>query len=230
MIRGAANVHGLYLAIGMLAVCSGASWVFYSIFAANSENEMPTGYRPNDSAVLTEQVEAPSKQSKFQIIIRKPDGPPRIDLGMIDSNGEPVTGACSTCHTTRPADQANRSVADLTEFHQELTFTHGNVSCLSCHNPENYDTLRLADGSAVEYAEVMTLCAQCHGPQTRDYHHGAHGGMNGYWDLSLGPRTRNNCVDCHAPHAPSFPAMQPTFKPRDRFLTADDEIGTKSHE
>ena len=94
---------------------------------------------------------------------------------------------------------------------------HG-YSCLSCHNSEDYDALKLADGSRVEFTEVMTLCAQCHGPETRDYEHGAHGGMNGFWDLTRGPRTKNNCVDCHNPHSPAFLPMQPTFKPRDRFL------------
>ncbi|MFT7633353.1 MAG: formate-dependent nitrite reductase cytochrome c552 subunit, partial [Mariniblastus sp.] len=74
------------------------------------------------------------------------------------------------------------------------------------------------DGTKVEFTDVMTLCAQCHGPQMTDYEHGAHGGMNGHWDLNRGPQTKNNCVDCHQPHAPKFPKMQPTFKPRDRFL------------
>jgi hypothetical protein len=64
---------------------------------------------------------------------------------------------------------------------------------------------------------VMDLCGQCHGPQARDYAHGAHGGMTGYWDLSRGPRERNNCIDCHDPHAPAFPKVRPVFAPKDRF-------------
>ncbi|MDC0935999.1 hypothetical protein OAS39_06910 [Pirellulales bacterium] len=181
------------------------------------------------------------QHGKFSVTIRKPAAPPWVELGphstlgKHDSTGKPVTVACSTCHAARPPNLANRESADLDEFHQNLAFRHGNLTCLSCHNPRNYDTLHLADGSSVEYAEVMTLCAQCHGPQTRDYQHGAHGGMTGYWDLSRGPRTRNNCVDCHAPHAPQFPAMIPTFKPRDRFLDGvrGDEkgrSGISSHE
>jgi len=175
-------------------------------------------------AVVSSGPAAPvgSSAKKFPVTIRKPAGPPRVELGIVDAAGQPVTAACSTCHATRPVNVANRSPADLDEFHQNLAFAHGKVSCLSCHNPTDYDTLRLADGRPVEYTEVMTLCAQCHGPQTRDYQHGAHGGSNGYWDLSRGPRTRNNCVDCHDPHAPSFPAMKPTFKPRDRFLDGSE--------
>lgn len=140
---------------------------------------------------------------------------------MTDPHGNAVTVSCSTCHATRDPNFDNKTAATLNEFHGTLKLAHGNISCLSCHNANDYDSLKLADGSRVEYADVMTLCGQCHGPQMRDYQHNVHGGMNGYWDLSKGPRTKNNCVDCHNPHAPQFPRMQPTFKPRDRFLNAE---------
>ncbi len=99
-----------------------------------------------------------------------------------------------------------------------MRYAHGERTCLSCHNARDYDTLRLADGSALAYRNVIKLCAQCHGPQYRDYRHGSHGGMNGYWDLSRGPRYRNNCVDCHDPHAPAYPRVRPAPPPRDRFF------------
>lgn len=154
----------------------------------------------------------------FHVTIRTPDGPPRVDTGVVDAHGNPVTVACSTCHSIRPPNFQNKVVADLDEFHGSLAFAHGNLSCLSCHNADDYDSLKLADGSRIEFTDVMTLCAQCHGPQMRDWEHGAHGGMSGHWDLTRGPRTRNNCVDCHHPHSPQYPKMQPTFKPDDRFL------------
>lgn len=106
----------------------------------------------------------------------------------------------------------------MNEFHGSLKIAHGKISCLSCHNADDYDALKLADGSRVEYSNVMQLCAQCHGQQMRDYKHNVHGGMNGHWDLTRGPRERLNCIDCHNPHSPQFPKMQPTFKPKDRFL------------
>jgi hypothetical protein len=81
--------------------------------------------------------------------------------------------------------------------------------------------LRLADGRSLPYSDVMSLCAQCHGPQFRDYQHGAHGGMTGYWDLSKGGRTRNSCIDCHDPHAPKYPTVTPARGPNDRFLSGD---------
>jgi hypothetical protein len=93
---------------------------------------------------------------------------------------------------------------------------------VSCHHPGNYNTLRLADGRSLAYDFVQTLCAQCHAPQATDYEHGAHGGMNGHWDLTRGPRQRKGCIDCHDPHAPAFPSMAPTFKPHDRFLAPNE--------
>ena len=162
---------------------------------------------------------APVLPKRFAETIRKPSGPPIVQTGINDIHGAPVTAACSTCHTTRKPNPANRTATDLKEFHRGLKMAHGSVSCLSCHNSDDYDTLKLADGSSVGFPDVMTLCAQCHGPQMRDYEHGAHGGMNGYWDTTRGPRNRLNCIDCHDPHAPKFPKMRPTFKPKDRFLS-----------
>ncbi|MBT5019213.1 MAG: hypothetical protein HON04_10760 [Planctomicrobium sp.] len=154
----------------------------------------------------------------FPVTIRQPSGPPTIDTDLIDHNGKVITVACSTCHTTRPPNRQNKTPKDLDEFHAGMPFSHGNVSCLSCHNDGDYDALKLADGSRVEFTAVMILCAQCHGQQMTAYEHGAHGGMSGHWDLTRGPRVKNNCVDCHNPHTPQFPKMQPTFKPKDRFL------------
>ena len=111
-------------------------------------------------------------------------------------------------------------------MHAGLTLKHGTLRCGQCHGaaqPDagagpDYDQLRLADGSGVAFDDVMTLCAQCHGPQTRDYNRGSHGGMTGYWDTRLGPRTRNQCIHCHDAHAPAYVGMMPAPGPRDRFL------------
>ncbi|MBX9579410.1 MAG: hypothetical protein K2X87_03805 [Gemmataceae bacterium] len=153
-------------------------------------------------------------------VVRKPAGPPVVPTGTVDEKGRPVTIACATCHATKPANPDARVGRPLVMFHQGLGGQHGNLSCASCHNPaDGYASLRLADGKGVPYTDVMTLCAQCHGPQYRDYQHGAHGGMTGHWDLTKGGRARNNCVDCHAPHAPKYPTVFPAFGPNDRFQT-----------
>ncbi len=141
---------------------------------------------------------------------------PRVLTDEFDHHGDPVYAACSTCHATREANF--KAGLDLlpTEFHQGLRYSHGELNCLSCHNADNYDTLRRADGRALDYQNVMALCSQCHGPQTRDYNHGSHGGMVGFWDRAKGERERNRCIDCHDVHAPAYPRVNPVFPPRDR--------------
>lgn len=171
------------------------------------------------------------------VVIQAPDGPPVAIVGTHPDTGEPLTASCTTCHVNRPPDPTHGITQLPDAFHEGLVFTHGNgtLACISCHNPEDYDTLRAANGAPITYPNVITLCAQCHSDQHNDYLHGAHGGMNGYWDLSQGPRSRHSCIDCHDPHAPAFPMMQPTFKPIDRGLDAphgepDETHGGHGHE
>ncbi len=129
---------------------------------------------------------------------------------------------CGVCHTTTNESPANRP-DELTEFHTEMEFGHGDLTCNACHNPEDRDQLRLADGRSLAFENTLLLCAQCHGPQMRDYRRGAHGGMKGHWDLNKGPRTRNHCVNCHDPHDPAFPKMFPAPPPRDRLMPKKKE-------
>lgn len=141
---------------------------------------------------------------------------PTVLTAALAHDGRAVPVACSTCHATRTPDVSTRSAEQLDQFHQGLAYAHGGQSCLSCHDAGNYDMLRKADGTKIAFPAVMELCGQCHGPQLRDYKAGAHGGMNGHWDLAQGPRERNNCVDCHDPHSPAFPHFKPVLPPTDR--------------
>lgn len=150
------------------------------------------------------------------VIIRPGPETPRILTTQTNYAGEIARASCSSCHTTTTPNRNTASSAQLLKFHQGMTYAHGNQSCLNCHNETDYDSLRLANGSSLPYADVMKLCGQCHGPQLRDYEMGLHGGMNGYWDRTRGPRTRNNCVDCHDPHNPAYPVVQPVLPPKDR--------------
>lgn len=152
-------------------------------------------------------------RTNHAVTIRKPLTTPVVFTGATNLHGQSVAVACSTCHTTTKPNLETHSSEELNEFHQGMKFVHGGVSCLSCHNEKNYDALHLANGTSLTYENVMNLCAQCHGPQFRDYRNGSHGGMNGYWDLKAGGRTRNNCVDCHDPHAPRYQSVMPVFKP-----------------
>jgi hypothetical protein len=169
----------------------------------------------NQAGPAVEPAAVPKKL--HPVVIRVPDGPPMIATGEKDLHGNPIKVRCATCHALQKPNMTLNDGKDLTLFHQGLKLQHGGLTCVSCHNPNNYDELRLADGRPLPYRDVMQLCGQCHGPQLRDYTHGAHGGMTGYWDLSKGPRQRNNCIDCHDPHAPTYPKVQPVFPPRDRF-------------
>src|SRR5688500_17272869 len=96
---------------------------------------------------------APKRHS---VVIRKPAGPPSVRTGLTDRHGQPITVACQVCHTTRPANADTRASADLDEFHQGLKVKHGELACVSCHNPaDGYASLRLADGRALPFSEVM---------------------------------------------------------------------------
>ncbi|WP_153555538.1 hypothetical protein [Roseimaritima sediminicola] len=169
----------------------------------------------------------------FSVLIRKPDGPPRVKLAGRDPQGRSPEAACSTCHSIRDPNFGNTTPATLDEFHQGLSVAHGNLACYACHNPQDADTLRLADGTAVAYQDVMTMCSQCHSQQAESFAHGAHGGMTGHWDLRRGPQMKINCIDCHDPHSPVYPKMVVGFKPKDRFnVPADDHHdheGADSH-
>ena len=185
-----------------------------AVHSALSNNE--SGQPESDAS---EKTVVPVVQ-EHSVVIRKPIAAPTFRTGTFDEHGNAVTVACATCHKIKPANPESKLGAALTLLHQDLIGKHGSLSCVSCHNPnDGYSSLKLADGKSVAFSEVMTLCAQCHGPQFRDYQHGAHGGMTGHWDLAKGPRTRNNCIDCHDPHSPKYPTVAPAAGPNDRFLT-----------
>lgn len=168
-----------------------------------------------------EDVERPPAEpvgaARFEVTTHVPARLHGLDTTLTDVNGRVVTVSCATCHDGRDASGIVRP-EDLEEFHTEMTFDHGLVTCASCHHPDRRDLLRLADGQTLPMSAAMDLCGQCHGPQRRDYDRGSHGGASGYWDLSRGERERNHCIDCHDPHAPAYPAFEPMPPPRDRFL------------
>jgi hypothetical protein len=159
---------------------------------------------------------AKAVQHPTTIHIRKDFG--KLDTGKRGVKGEPILASCATCHAEHLKAPYAKTTADLKEFHVGKAFAHGKLVCGACHDLQDRERLHLADGTPLALAEVQQLCGQCHGTQARDYAKGAHGGMNGYWDLRKGPRTRNSCVDCHNPHTPKYPSYAPVQKPRDRFL------------
>lgn len=216
---GSAMIGGLLLLSGLLI---GVLLVAFDHSAAVSDSDAAVSVRQQSAQAPSVRPAADfagtSDSGRFDDQVRHPDGPPQVFTGLQDLQGNEVSVTCSTCHGGKERVSTSTIDRPLTDFHKDLTVNHGRLTCLSCHNASDYDSLRLADGSRLEFENVMQLCGQCHGSQLRDYQHSVHGGMAGYWDRSRGPRQRLNCIECHDPHAPQFPKMHPTFKPQDRFL------------
>jgi len=170
--------------------------------------------------LATERLQPAPGPKSFPVTIREPKKLTSIESGGTNAKVQEMRVACKTCHSMRAGAAPPTSVEALQAFHQGLTFRHGPLECASCHDPAAPSArIRLASGKSLPLADALELCGQCHGPQLRDFHAGAHGGMTGYWDLSRGPRERNHCVDCHDPHAPRYVGGQPVHQPRDRFLS-----------
>ena len=175
-----------------------------------------------------ERGKAPAPSAKvFGTRIHQPDRLTSVRTDVQSSHGADLRVSCVTCHSARGPRPLPKQASELKEFHVGLKFQHGKLECGSCHDDSApHRLLHLASGEKVEMPQAMRLCAQCHGPQKRDYDHGAHGGMNGYWDRSRGERVRNNCVDCHDPHSPAIPRSAPVLPPRDRYLEHASAEGT----
>ena len=152
-------------------------------------------------------------------VIHQPSAVGILDTPIVADNGRdiPAGTACETCHGPVPDPELFAPSPAGEPYHTKIELEHGPLSCDHCHDQDRTQ-LHLADGEQLPFSQVMRLCAQCHGPMYRDYEHGAHGGMNGYWDTRQGGRVRNNCVDCHASHGPAYPVVSPVFPPRDRFF------------
>ncbi len=132
-----------------------------------------------------------------------------IDTPRVDVNGTPLGVTCDTCHGDNPTEDWVPEPGGPEEFHGTIEVEHGDLECNACHLEEDSTLLHLADGTHVFLEDTIVLCAQCHGPQYRDFLAGSHGGMAGYWDTRRGVRTRNHCVDCHAPHEPAVEHFVP---------------------
>ena len=127
---------------------------------------------------------------------------------------------CSDCH----ADvEVNRERRALEEMHDDIVLDHGPKErwCFDCHNPDDRDRLRLANGTLIGFDESYRLCGQCHGTIFRDWRQGIHGRREGYWN---GAKSYLLCAHCHNPHAPRFRPIAPLPAPvRPQFLRAEAE-------
>ena len=114
---------------------------------------------------------------------------------------------CSDCHEGEPTD---REVRELEDDHDEMEFAHGDLWCLHCHDADQRDQLKHADGALVAFDESWKLCTQCHSQKLDEWRAGVHGKRTGHW---WGPKEYRTCVACHAPHEPAFKPLAPKPPP-----------------
>jgi len=123
---------------------------------------------------------------------------------------DPDIFPCSECHNE---DQPpNSEPRELEDMHDEIVLQHDQEHrwCLDCHDAENRDRLRLANGTLVRFEESYRLCGQCHGGKYRDWRAGVHGRRAGDWN---GDKLYLLCVHCHDSHEPRFEPLQPLPPP-----------------
>jgi hypothetical protein len=129
---------------------------------------------------------------------------------------------CSDCHGEMEVNLVRR---ELEEMHDDIVIEHGPKErwCFDCHNPDDRDSLRLANGTLIGFDESYRLCGQCHGTIFRDWREGIHGRREGYWN---GAKSYLLCAHCHNPHRPRFQAIEPLPPPvRPQFLhVAAEEV------
>jgi len=130
---------------------------------------------------------------------------------------------CSECHADLEVNETRRDL----DFHEEIVLKHAEEQrwCLDCHNPNNRDKLRLANGQVIFFEKSYLLCGQCHGTIYRDWKAGVHGKRTGQWN---GRKQYRLCVHCHNPHNPKFKPLKPLpppIRPEEmKLVKSDDEI------
>ncbi len=118
---------------------------------------------------------------------------------------------CNDCHSVLEPSDVQKSYISA---HPDVILEHGaNNYCTTCHSPDNRERLLDINGYDVAFDQSHKSCLQCHGPIYRDWEAGVHGRMNDYWDTERGPTRKLTCVECHNPHQPKFPDMQPSPAP-----------------
>jgi hypothetical protein len=127
----------------------------------------------------------------------------------------PLMARCVTCHEDRKVSTECRTCHReiRKRQHENIVLKHvqDQRGCMTCHNPADRDTLRLANGDSLPFAESYRLCGQCHGTKLRDWKLGLHGKRTGRWD---GKKSYLLCVHCHQdPHQPDPPPMRPEPPP-----------------
>jgi hypothetical protein len=117
----------------------------------------------------------------------------------------------------------------LTEHRKEKLKHGANRFCINCHHPTNRNAYVDYDGSEIAERDVVLLCAKCHGTIYRDWRSGIHGRQTGLWTASASKRSRLNCIQCHDPHQPVFPALAPSAPPHYPARASGAPVDTMAH-
>ena len=158
-------------------------------------------------------------EARFPTTINHSYGLLGVTTARKDVLGKPARIPCVTCHSRDPLKNGkpeNTEAKEIPGFHGGIQLNHGGQACRTCHQVPGFDAFNLASGQRVSYLQVIDLCGQCHARRVAEYKRGIHGGMNGYWDLSRGPRNRNLCIDCHNAHSPAIGPVMPAPRHRPR--------------
>ena len=172
--------------------------------------------RPTPAEAIAHTLHESTAHTLHESTVERPSSTGKLRIAAKEASGAMVGIACKTCHGGGAQSLVSRSGLNSGDFHKQVEIRHAELTCVSCHVLETPQLLHLSDGTRLPIVASMQLCTQCHGPKRRAYDHGAHGGMRGYWNLSSGPRKRNDCVTCHAAHQPAYPRVRPAPGPKDR--------------
>lgn len=131
-------------------------------------------------------------------------------LPVMEENGN---WPCVECHDNKEL-KPNPEVRELDE-HEDLVFAHGNGRfwCYACHDSDNRNVLKNAQGQAIKFNQSYLLCGECHFDRQRDFFFGGHGKRVGTWN---GERTLMMCTECHEAHNPAIESRQPQPPPKAR--------------
>ena len=146
--------------------------------------------------------------------------PPTTRIGGLEQS-------CSSCHAIFPS--THEEPRERLQ-HQDIVLEHGlNNRCDNCHTKGDHDKLVLYGGLEVGYDRVQELCAKCHGPTYRDWQVGMHGKTLGSWEVGSPEQRRLLCTECHDPHSPAFPVIEPLRGPHTLRQHATERDPSQGH-
>lgn len=189
------HAHDLLFFTNRVFIC--ASLLFFGITSVRAEDaaEMPA---PTQTATQSPAPEA----LKYTVIKRV------SSLEMYP---------CDDCHSA--TEDFNATKRQLTKDHDSIVGYHplaehdnADYWCLSCHEPSNYNKLRLHSGKVISMNEAYKICLQCHGNYKDEFENGIHGRKSGKWETTEPVFT--SCPKCHDPHGTKFKAIKPDPAPR----------------